>query len=265
MPTVVLNTDPKFGPVEHLEEVRMGWMGVRSYRVNTADAFRAITAEGVPKKGDAWGSGALSELRVVDRQSRYFCGRDIVGDPPETGGTTVITVRYETPGIYGRLPIAEVGGNYTKIEVDESVETRLFSVDPALTAKIGTGGEGVPVGVGRIRAEVYTFWNPEDPIKPHPDWSQMNSLARRHKLNDDAITLPPLLGRNGVVFEIPANQAQYVSYRAAMVDGVLEVVHVLNIAEDFLATWEVEDSRGRKLGVFRSALVYVNADFSGLW
>lgn len=264
----ILNTDKSLGSPPKRRQTTKGWTGQRSYRVMCIDEDLAWGAIGLPKIGQSW-SAAAPNLKVVDIDPAPHSGKLV--DPVTGGGLTIFEVRYETPGLSGKIPYQD-GLKFTVLDpsVTEITAYKRADYDPAPDKPIDNG-RGAQLKVPTLGAKVYAYYNPEK-------WNGLvELLGKRGRINKDTVELPPCLGAvNGFVMK--PMQVLYLAPQISQVSNLIEVVHNLELASDFKFRFANEGPDGEVAPVadndpnrdpdFANVLmvdIYPRADLGGLW
>jgi hypothetical protein len=277
----LLLTDADHAP--RLTRERNGYRGTRWYRVNTADEFTALTATGVPAYNDPWDNGSLSSLRARVIETEFIGGIDDVAQ--NEGALTYVRADYETPGLFGSLPLPQVGEKHTRFLPQVGTYTKLLPLlvtgdpQPRFNA-----GRGAPATIGALQVEVVTF-----PDAGDVDLQRMVLLQKLQALNDEAITLPPALriprpDIYGIDLDpippeqllFPAETLKYVTFSTDDETGILRVVHTLEVAalvddgdggevSGHHHLYRDEDAEGRLIGPMKVEALYESKSFAGLW
>lgn len=247
------------------------YTGLRTFLVNTDLVDLALMAEGLPKYGSAWSSDypTLAVLEYGDVE--VLGGRDTTGEG--AAGWCKVPVLYSDPEP-GRFVAADPRLAYTEIQASTQQVTvrmprRRFNspdgetVGPEVVGPLDqiNGGDGAAVLVGELTVAVTTWIHQGQAY----DFGRLARLMTPCKVNDAAITLPPFVGTT-TRWTLSPGMAMYVGFRNPEVDqGYVKIVHVLQVARDFLVRWQREDARGRALPGIMLDEVYAAADFGGLW
>ena len=263
VPEVSIITDRDLG-APWLEE-RDGYLvGERRYMVLTDNEGAAL--DRTPKRGSAWNSDKKT-LVLVAKRTDYWCGKDTAGVAPTSGGSTIVTGTFEEPRPGGRI-VPDARTKYTDLTFGTETQTIFFEHrDETFSGPVLplANGEGYGRKVGSVTARVVTF----APIGATLNYARLFRLTRTKPINDDSLTLPPLLGTTGVL-NFAAGQVQYEGLLPPRVvtgaGGVryLEIIHELCLAPDFDFRWEREDAEGNGIGRVQSK-VYGPDSLSGLW
>jgi len=239
-----------------LEEAFGGLRGQRKYRVNTHDEYAALFMAPVPQYAAPW-SVELTSCRVVHRGTEYEAKKDKTQttSEPTTGGSTIVTVDYETPGFRGTPP-PEPNLTYSMIEPGvESIQV-YATLDPVPNAI----PRGAPKKVGVTRIIVYKYFGPSDPI----DIARMNDLAYIQAVNEDGLVFPKFLGTN-ISYAIGAGKAQFENFALAPRNGTVELRMTFVLAPGFDWFWSPENAKGEPLLFQDSGPIYQTANLAGLW
>lgn len=228
------------------------------YLVNTADEARALTASGLPRQGDAF---AIDQpgLVCVSRQAAFESGVD---DPVTlTGGWTRVTCRFATSGRWGRgnvpSPTAATLKPYTEFQPSTTSVTVYQSWPPDAPGVVGppkppiNNGRGVNIETGQLFLAVHEFKSGSYDIR---DWLDTYYLTLRGTVNANTIVIAPLLGL-GANIQFNPGELRYRTASLSVSGNVIEIVHQLEAAPDFLARWATEYPDGT-VGPIDSAKVY---------
>ena len=262
-----------------LVETDRGWSGVRHYKVNTEDIERAMSASGLPRRGERW-SPALSSLRVVQRTPEYVGGQDVSGTG--VGGWVGVRVEYETPGFSGRILPRDLGGagDYTEMTWEPRTARVYYDArvedDPVAYGVQIDNGRGVDKAFG-VRVAIVHRFRPLD--TPSPDGLVENAWAA--PINSEELSLPPEEG-SSVGRTVPKLGAQFAGFErrvAQVVDdsasaggrGVefvirLELAPVFSAGADISghdAFWNQEGANGAPVA-FRTNQVDGRSDYRTL-
>lgn len=264
----ILNTDRSLGSPPKRRQTTKGWTGQRSYRVMCIDEDLAWTANGLPKIGHSW-SLAAPNLKVVDIDPSPHSGKLI--DPATGGGLTIFEVRYETPGLSGKIPYVE-GLKFTVMDpaITEITAYARADYDPSPKKTIDNG-RGAQMKIPTLGAKVYAYYNPNK-------WDGLvECLSKRGRINKDTIELPPCLGAvNG--FTMKPMQVLYMTPQISQVANLIEVVHNLELSTDFKFRFINEGPDGEQKDLdpgdpnkdpdYENVVmvdIYPRADLGGLW
>jgi hypothetical protein len=264
-PAVTLITDAELG-APWLRQRGGFYFGQRRYLVRTHKEEEAL--QFAPQENSPWsGSGRFKGLLLVDRSTEYWGGKDVTGTAPTSGGATIVTCEYEELRPGGRL-VPTDGQKYTELLTALETQTIFFEhrdegvVGPVLPL---ANGEGYGRKVGTVGARVHVFYR----VGTAVDMTRWVRLSRSNPTNTAAVTLPELLGTR-VSFTLGVGQVQYELLQPPQVVGgaggaqLLEVVHQLALAPDFLFRWQREDRDGNGIAQI-SSRVYPREDLNGLW
>lgn len=251
--TATLLTMKPYAP--RFQRVRTGFVGVRWFRVNTADEFAAFNAPGIPQYGDAWSVSAPT-LICTGLETDYQGGWD---DPTRhEDGLTYVRADYETPN-FGRIPIgvpyAEcIAGSGT---VTVRVDVRSME-DPQSNfgAQIDEG-VGVPKKVGSCQVSVVSW-------PAVFDASRLLELHAEQAINSDAVTLPPFVGTN-LQWTLQPGQGSFASFAPGAEGGRFKLAILIDVSRDWDALWQSQDSAGKFSGPVHRSQIYRALPFAGLW
>lgn len=253
--TAELLTDKRWAP--KLRRVgSTGYTGDRTYKVNTIDEYEALNAAGLPQYRDPW-SVDLPNCKVVE-----VGPAQIWGGTPDVNGENAwcrIPVKYETPGLGGRIAPPEPGDKWSSF-VEGTSQVQVFAeVNAAPGANPINNGQGTPKDIANGVIRVFSYHELNAP----PDFARMIQAKSKQLVNDAVLPVPGLFG---TTFNLQFNQgeARYHDFTVENRDGVLEVVHTLKVAPDHLYYGQIFDDKGV---VVQSeiAQIYEEGDLSGLW
>lgn len=193
-----------------------GEVGQRDFIVNTSDIEAAVSALGVPRRGDSWSPGR-PDLEVVDVSPRYIGSVD--DSSTGTGGWTAVRVNYETPGATGRVTLKKTdrSSDFTEVVWESSTVRQRY--DARHEQAPGTFTLPIDNGRGADRpimlpvAVVHRFRPPTNtPI-------DLILAAAAAPVNSLALTLPPEQRTLGPI-TIPPLIARFVGVERRIIDGV---------------------------------------------
>jgi hypothetical protein len=236
-----------------------GYAGTRFFRVYTDDPVAALTAPGVPGKGDAW-STAFPGVIVQSLDSEYEGGRS----DTDRVGRCLVRVNYAAPS--GRLgqPPANAALAYTEQEVQVGSVHVVYPVGELRPGEMGppdstpiAGGRGCDIETVSVGCKVHRFF----PLSAPPDLADWLPLVG--KLNRNTLLLPGLLGTSTTV-AIEPYQARYRAPSMTRDGDLIRLTHELVIAPDHDVYYFLEDDKGLPVGDVRAARVYLSTDFPAL-
>lgn len=238
-----------------------GMEGTRFGTTNSRDAVRGyVGAAGMPRVGDAW-SPSYGALKVSAIRSRPWGGTD----NPATGenGRTLWQIEYSDRPI---VVLPQVpGARFTRLAtsaeqqpIEDDVRAEPNNPAGEFNAPIANG-DGTSIAVGVVQAHVHVAHALNDP----PNVVRMIGLVRDKPTNDEDVSLPELENTN-LVLHFEPGQVQYWDFGIAAEGSILRVVHVLNLAPDFLFRWAMRDRKGRVVEK-KKAMIYPSAPIGGFW
>jgi len=238
---------------EQFELLKHGALAETHYLIDTDNYALAVTANGLPPIDTPY-SAALPDLRVIGYRPVWRTFKR--GADATSTGRCVLRVRYETPGLTGRLNI-EAGRKWTEIvSATETITAKATTdADPRTIA----GGDGVGKDLGFCDLRIRTF-HPTGYALPIGQLLDVMDGT----INDGPVSTPPLFGAaSGLSFA--KGQLHYRSVEVDWRPGeVLEVTHIVGMRRDWDAVWEVEDHEGQIVRIDRGP-IYREADYGGLW
>lgn len=240
-----------------------GWKGTKHFRVNTADATEAMLDPELPKVGDPW-SARLPYLECVqvgpsEKIGGYHTGPDV--------GWTRVPVEYQTPDASIIRKATPDRRSWTEISFAAATDT---IYRPLVRVAGGGGppffpinnGNGVEIPTGSIFAKVTANFATPSEV---PALSRLKNLARPAKLNQEQITLPRIYGTE-LAYSIGPLQALYRGWEGPkLVDGYLQIVHQIELAETFLYAWGAQDDKGNLTMDTVIDQIFDASTFGGLW
>lgn len=278
--------DPQNGRTSTLRQTPDGMEGTRYAIVKAVDPAEAIAVPGLPSIGRAW-SADLPGAIVQDVSAEWFGGEDVSGQ-----ARWLVTIRYGSAKFGGvtQTKYRKVGdaitefqngseqqtvysprwisGTIQRVKVDETGEEIPLGTIPNTAVN---NGDGAQIVVSRHYARVSVWYDPNRP----PELSRLIGLGRPSKLNDAAVTLPPM-DESRVRWNFAAGQVRYDGYTIAEeatgrpgADGVpetlLKITHQLELAENHGFVWQGRDANGDPTANYYRDDVYASASFTGLW
>lgn len=275
MPTPIiaqLMTDPGDFQ-ETIEQTYKGYVGERNYKVNTIHAALALTANGLPRLGELFDS----------RTPNCFCwkigpsvliGGQNSGDG--SGGWTRMPTQWASPTATPfKVPVSEED-QWTEIGFSRGQVIRLKSLErfkngvsvPVTANSTINNGDGAPVNFGIVEASIFTFRKLTHTIDlpSYLDLARGSLQSPGAKLNSDPIKLPPLYGRTQRE-AIDKGQALYISPEFSVIGSFLQIVHRLEISQNFLFHWHAKGFNGQVSPTSDEFAdrTYEYADFTPLW
>lgn len=261
--------DPDMGFVEELTLGRVAKRGQRNYLVNTDRADLAVTAQGVPARGDPW-SAQHADLVVVQVGPVARIGG--VANGLGEGAYSRVPVLYETPTAASFRP-ASPDDAYTELELVGASQTLNYPLERTLRDQPGAngnpaepinGGDGESIPITAIRARVHTFWSAQTPL-PVVSWLALCTPIPT--LNDAPLRFPRVFGVPSR-FTVAKGQARYMGFeRPEVIEGtaLVRVVHVVDLAETFLVHWQRKDQNRNAVGPVYADRFYEFRSLASLW
>lgn len=261
--------DPDRGFTEELTLGRAAKRGQRHYLVNTDRTDLAVTASGVPARGDAW-SAQHPDLVVVQVGPVVRLGG--VPDGLGEGAWSRVPVLYETPSAASFRP-ATPDDAYTELELAGGSQTVKYPIERTIRGQPNVfgnpneplnGGDGESIPVTTIRARVHTFWDAQTPL-PVIAWLALCSPLPT--LNDAPLRFPRVFGMPSR-FTVGRGQARYMGFeRPEAIEGtaLVRVVHVVDLAESFLIEWQRRDQNRNAVGPVFQDRFFEFRSLASLW
>jgi len=274
------------GHVSSLTLSADGYEGTRYAMVQADDIGEAINTPGLPRVGDKWSPTVGAVCRSVGNPICYEGRTDngmrfwivqIQYDSPRFG--TAETTLYRAPGdamteIAGSTeqqtiyyPVSD-GGTLKRWAVDENgVLVPGITIDETPI----NNGEGTSIEIGTLSASVSVWYA----ANQAPDYARLTRLMRPNKLNNAAVSLPPL-DRSTQRINFDAWQVRYRGWSPTVelsgapgVDGLptplLRVTHALSLSEHHDHIWQAQNAAGEPNGRYWYDRLYRDADFTGIW
>lgn len=258
-------TDTRIGPAPAVEQFAGGWRIAETWMFDSSDERAVVFSPNFPKRGDPINDERFENMVVVSSKTRYFRGKD--SDDGTRRGRVLVDVVWETPGLNGTLPPPFPGSRFTRFLPGTTSQTVYAAINPDGTpvdpAEAIAGGQGVERLVGTLVFQVHRYEDKET-FNPNTLLQLMTYLASDQRVNHAQINLPPLLG-SGAQIELAKGQARYVSGTMDDNQGVVEIVHEIAVAKDHLARWRDENAAGEFIGPVKTARIYPDGQFFGLW
>lgn len=243
----------------------------------TDDIAVAIIATGIPRVGDQWGSS--SGLFRTTAEATRWGGADHQGN--NTGGACKVKCNFSTAGyINWQYPVTGPESNYTEINYTRRSVQVVWGWNPggpfAPSNDHDSGpinnGEGIAKEVANFACKVHAYTlNPSS-----VDMVRMLNLGAKGSRNANAMTLPkfktppgfpqtppPLNFGIGQVRYLGPESSQWIASQTGQ-GYVYEIVHLLEVAPDWLVQWTKTDKDGIPQAS-SAAHIYDLADLGGLW
>lgn len=253
-----------------LAETPQGYIGVRHYLVDTSDEVAALAATGLPMIGEAWDVVNLPSLVVTERGPiRPYTFN-------EQHGWCIVTVNYRSIGFYGSFDYVPWAGlRFTELDWVQDRVTEYFARQPigALTPPGTTGaelgmsinnGRGCPKNLGRLNCKVHRFYNSSTLAQQLDVARVMSLVGEEPKTNNDAVALPPLFQTN-LSLNFARGELLMVGADIRQQGRITEVIYTMHAAPNHQFQFVLEDASGNGQTTIRSARVYEEASFAGLW
>lgn len=232
-----------------LVATRDGTTAERHYLINTGDVAEALSADGLPRVGDAF-SVAFPTLVVTSIQIHY-----------REGELCEAAVNYTTPqpGRFQPVPLGPDDA-YTEVQLESSSVRALFDVEG--TVEPIANGEGAQVQTNEIRFIVHAFYT----HATMPDLGRLIDLSTPNHLNDADVLLPPFASRDGPRWLLLRGQARYAGFVPTLIgNGLVEVTHHIVGASTHDYLWSPVDAQGMATGSPIASRIYNEGSFAGLW
>lgn len=261
-----------------LTRVPGGWVGRKTFLINTGHIERAFTAAGLPALFSPWSATLPGVVATrIGPPSRYSMRG--IPDVDASEGFCLMPVEYGSEGAGGAgvlsRPVPEPNLAYCEFEQVTQGQTIRYplrrqanfaggnepnaSVAPPFP--IISNGDGASVESSLLRARVVVFYETE------PDCSPFLRLMRPAHLNDAAITLPPRAFGGTTRYLLEEGQAKYAGFSDPVKEaGLWKIVHTIDVAEDWYIRWQPENDKGQAIaGTTYFDDVYPKGSFAGLW
>lgn len=248
---------------EEFQDTPAGFTGTREYIVSGAvsidEALRSDVG-GLPARGDAW-SNDMDSCHVISRKASWLTpNRD-----GEAHGRIHVSVEYGPPqfSVFNDNPAPNTPGQtWSEYATGAIAQTQMFGFLPGtneiLNAPIDNGrGERIDIGVIVLKISRAFDARATIPV------GQYIGLMRPPKLNDLALTIPSIWGKNNALTFAPG-QLLYKNHEIRGQNGLTIVTHELWASESWDTTWVQESEDGEALAR-NYASIYQRASFEGLW
>ena len=261
---LIRGTSPFGAQPPTLVDTPLGSEGTRDYLINTGDETFAATALGLPLPNDPWDLTNRPSLLVRRRTIKRVGGKD--NALTSNGANCLAHVEYQTPQFRGGQPTtAKAGDKFTVLTPGVTSIQRMYAIDAVAGDPPIAEGRGVSVNIGTTRA-IVTKYIQQVGNTPIVDFARLIGITDDQAINSDTCTLPPVQGTNISITGLTAGMVQYVVYDVTPANstGLVKVVHTLNLARDFLATWQTADFNGNYSAIPKTANVYPTAVLADL-
>lgn len=242
--------------------------------LGTRDANLAVTAPGVPTRGTPYGA-KYPTLTAAEISAEPLGG---TGDsaPGGANGSCRITVTYGEPGRGSNPPPPDgSNSNFAELQFGSASVPVTWGwnylsppgLDDDTTPDFGplNNGDGTSLEVSVMTVKVTAYYQSLNQIP----WQVMVKLATRGALNDGPLTLPPMKDTTWR-WAIAAGQLKYRGFENPVKrsgrDNIdyWEIVHTLELREDWDEIDQLEDDRGVPIASRRST-IHRRGPFAGLW
>jgi hypothetical protein len=261
-----------------LTRIPGGWVGRKTFLINTGHLDRAFSAAGLPALFERWSPELPGVVATrIGPPSRYTPRGLPNVDASE--GFCLMPVEYGSEGGGGAgvlsKPVPAPNLAYCEFEPLTLTQTIRYPIrrqanfvggdEPNASAAppfpIIANGDGAPVEASILRARVVVFTTEE------PDCRPFLRLMRPAHLNDAAIVLPARAFGATNRYELDEGQAKYAGFSDPVKDaGLWKVVHTIDIAEDWYVRWQPENDKGQAIaGTTYFDDVYPKGSFASLW
>lgn len=256
-----------------IEQTPDGYRGTRYYRVNTGNPAEAITAAGLPRRGDHWDALAIPLLQVksvgpTDTFS-HVTGRE------NDNGWTYVPIYYDTVSAVRLTPHTI----YTRTQQSSTVRKGLVMVSPGdpnpasvpwagqvnVTilpdtpgADLIANGDGATKYFSTLQAEVHCYVALNLPI----DFNLLDQAAMEPIVNSDVVRLPPVFGYN-IPRTFQPGQVRFDGYDQEILDDRWHFTIRLQLAWNFYSYWNTVDSDGQP-NVIKASKLYRSQPLSPL-
>lgn len=248
---------------ESLEETPQGWRGRRTWLVPTANAAKAMRADGLPELNQSW-SDDFPNLMVVRRGPTKLKG----GWDEDSSGRTgllYVPIEYETPTVSGRFTPASEADVWTEVSTQVDTLRRQYPVE-RLEPSGGDvtpilNGDGIDTQGLSVFLAVHAYFRADHDIP----WDVMLRLGYPEcKTNSREVIIPNIM-HSGRSRRFARGQLLFLGPQSMEVAGeFLQVTWNLRAASNFELIWQSEDDRGRASQRYRDR-IYEQDDFAGLW
>lgn len=235
---------------EVFELLDTGALAERHWFVDTDNYGLAVSAAGLPALRSAYDSILYPDLKVVSLRPVWRVHKRT----GESDGRSVVKVRWETPGLRGKIR-EEAGKKWSEVDSGTESITVKQTSDPT-PRRIP---DGVSKEVGFLDFRVRTFYG----TSHVPDIARLNDVMDG-TINSAPFSLPPLYGSSGAI-TIGVGQAHYRSADIQWRPGeVLEITHVIGVRKNWNVAWSKEDEKGEIIASGNGP-IFTPVSYAGLW
>lgn len=261
-----------------LQRVPGGWIGRKTFLINTGHIERAFDAAGLPKLFEPW-SPTLPGVLVtrIGPPTRYTTRG--IPDVDASEGYCLMPVEYGSEGGSGTgvlsRPVPAPNVTYCEFELQTLTQTIRYPIKRQANFEGGdtpnasaippfpiiANGDGAPVEASILRARVVVFTAQE------PDCRPFLRLMRPAHINDAPIVLPPRAFGGTTRYELAKGQAKYAGFSDPVKEaGLWKIVHSIDVAQDWYLRWQPEDEKGLAIaGTTYFDSIYPEGSFADLW